>query len=82
MGTLRYCDMEDCQNTDHNYDKNIYWLMKDVEEAVYKANLVSSCCDIHICEDCLNNYINEEEELLKVDEEDDDFLVLGKDFKV
>ena len=49
MSTLIYCDIDDCRNTDHSYDKTIYWINAGVSRQAFGNNEIN-----HICEHCLN----------------------------
>lgn len=50
MGTLIYCDNDDCENSDHSYNKPIYSLHLDVKDKI--------CLDIdHLCKYCLDEFI-------------------------
>ena len=50
MGTLKYCDADDCKNCDHSYDGGIY----DVpSEVAVKLDL--NKYDSHLCKECIDN---------------------------
>jgi len=59
MSTLIYCDMEDCQNTDHRYDGEIY-IFSNKAEVV--AREVFGIYGQHLCEECLKE-CNQYEEI-------------------
>lgn len=58
MGTLIYCDMDDCKNTDHSYDGEIYIFSNKAEV------IARDVFDIHgqnLCEVCLAECNQDEE---------------------
>ena len=79
MSTTRYCDGCDgeCNNT--NEESPLYEpLDGEVAEALVKRRWVSYKYDIHLCEECIQNYYNETDEQLEI--VDDYYFKLGKDW--
>jgi hypothetical protein len=52
MGTLIYCDADDCRNTDHNYDNGIFDIHDEVNQ---KFNLGTE----HLCKSCLDLFLRD-----------------------
>ena len=79
MSTLIYCDGWDgeCRRTSDSvklYTPN----NSSVAQALVDRGWFHSRFDIHVCDDCLATYYNEEDEQIAIY---DGYLVLGKDFK-
>ena len=75
MSTIHYCDTDDCQ-TDSN--DPLYWVPERVADILVKRGWFMYRWDIHICKYCVEEYYNEEDEQLKII--DDNYIELGKDF--
>lgn len=78
MGTLIYCDQDDCQNSDHSYDKGIYPILNHSAKKLYKKGWVASENDVHLCQDCIDIYFNQDDEQLVVI---GGYIEIGNDFK-
>jgi len=78
MSTYTYCDGCDgeCRNTDD--DSPLHYVMEKTAEKLVKKGWVFCKWDIHLCEKCINEYYNEEDEQLKIV---DGYVELGKDFQ-
>lgn len=79
MSTIIFCDGSDgeCRKTDEEvklYTPNNVTVAK----ALVVKGWIYTVYDSHICEDCINDYYNEEDEQLLIY---NGYIVLGKDFK-
>lgn len=80
MGTIIYCNSDECENTDA--DSKIYEIDGEFAVKLSKNFQGFHKYGSHVCEDCMNNYYNEEEELMKLQETFTFPKVIeGKDFK-
>jgi hypothetical protein len=59
MSTLIYCDIDDCNNTDHSYDGTIYSLMNGVSLKAFGNNDINDICES--CLQCLSSELNEKD---------------------
>jgi hypothetical protein len=58
--------MDDCRN-DSNGDTKIFNLPEDVAQYCVDRGWIFSKYDAHICKECLDDYINEEEKVLIIE---------------
>ena len=80
MSTLLYCDNDDCRNTEN--DTTLYEVKEDFAKECVKWGWFMHYFNIHVCEDCINNYFNEEDEQMAIDTTRwVHYVVAGKDFK-
>ena len=79
MSTYRYCDGWDGECRRTSDDVNLFSPNNSyVAQALADRGWFCSIYDIHICQECLDTYYNEEDEQIAINH---GYLVLGKDFK-
>ena len=79
MSTTKYCNGCDGECNKTNGESPLYEpLNSEVADALVKRRWLSHRFDIHLCEECIQNYYNETDEQLEI--VDDYYFKLGKDW--
>ena len=79
MSTTKYCNGRDGECNKTNDESPLYEpLNSEVADALVKRRWLSHRFDIHLCEECIQNYYNETDEQLEI--VDDYYFKLGKDW--